>query len=205
MINPEMRARVRRFEKNQTKWLGIPEWKILLALAYDGPQIMYEIAKKRGLKYPTVHRAIKGLRELDWLKVVKEQYSLKHVLTKTYGLTVEGLLWLLSRIPKTVDPTLVDRSSEDELGLRKAWDEKDIRDLRNLETQNDVYLHLLWYFDIASTAKNNTNLFPLIFENWNQFRKVGVADSLATIFPETAFSTLVEQKNCVITIRMNYG
>jgi len=193
----EMRARKRRAEKFEemqirARMLTVPEWRVLLALAYDGPQTMYKIAKTYNFKYPTVHRAMKSIKEIQWVKVVEKKRSVKNVPTKTYGLTREGLLWLLSKIPKTIHPSLADFSEGDSLGLRKTLEEKDISRVENLGTQNDVYLHLLLEFNVDRIAKNNTNLFPLIFENWAFYREIEAAQDFVSEFPETAFSTLID-------------
>jgi len=184
--------RTREFLKSQMKRLRVPEWKTLLALGYGGPQNMYQLAKAYDLKYPMVHRAIKNLEEIRWVEVVDVKLSEKNMPTKIYSLTKEGLLWLLSRIPKTVHPSLVDFSENDSAGLRRTMEEKDISRLENLESQNDVYLHLLFNFDVDRIADKNLQLFPLVFGNWPFYKKIGVAQDIAYEFPETAFSTMVE-------------
>lgn len=96
MANP----RAKKFEKSRLFQLGVPDWKILLSLAYDGPQSKYDISKKYKIAYPVVHRATMSLKKTGWIKVVKQQLSKKDVPTKIYGLTSEGLLWVFSRLPK---------------------------------------------------------------------------------------------------------
>ena len=136
--------------------------------------------------------ATKSLKETRWVEAIEEKLSVKNVPTKIYGLTREGLSWLLSKIPKTIHPSIVDFSESDSLGLRKTMEEKDISKVEDLKTQNDVYLHLLWEFDVDRIARNNTNLFPLIFEKWDFYREIEVAQHFVSEMPETAFSTLVD-------------
>lgn len=188
----QRKQRIQEFERSQMKRLRVPEWRILLALAYNGPQSRYQISKKYNFKYPIVHRATKSLKEIRWVEAIEEKLSVKNRPTKIYGLTRKGLLWLLSKIPKTIHPSLVDFSESDSLVLRKAMEEKDISKVENLKTQNDVYLHLLWESDVDRIAGNNTNLFPLIFENWDFYKEIEVAQHFVSEMPETAFSTLVD-------------
>jgi len=191
----EWKQRKLKFEKWQLKRLSVPEWRILLALAYDGPQNKYVISKAYKnvrVQYATVHRATKHLEKTGWIEVIDTKISEKNMPTKIYSLTREGLLWLFSKIPKTIHPSLVYTPKDDSLDLRKTLNQKDTSKVENLETQNDVYLHLLLDFNIDNIAENNTKLFPIVFENWNTFRKVGVAQGIAAEFPEAAFSTLVD-------------
>lgn len=44
-------------------------------------------------------------------------------------------------------------------------------------------------------ARNNTNLFPLIFEKWDFYREIEVAQHFVSERPETAFFTLVDYYN----------
>jgi len=190
----EREQETREFEESQMKRLKVSEWRVLLTLAYNSPRNRYQISEDLGCKYPPVHRATKSLERIRWVEVVEERRSEKNVPTKVYGLTREGLLWLLSKIPVWVQPSLVF-AEEDSLGLRRTLAEKDISKVKNLKTQNDIYLHLLLDFDVNRIAKNNTHLFPLIFENWTYYREIKVAQDLVSIMPETAFSTLVEYYN----------
>ncbi|MCW3985156.1 MAG: hypothetical protein NWE91_01935 [Candidatus Bathyarchaeota archaeon] len=180
------------FQKSHTKHLGVPEWRVLLALAHGGPRNMYQIAKTYNFKYPVVHRATKNLHEIRWIKIVRRRLSSKNVFATIYSLKSEGLLWLLSRIPRTLHPSLVDFSEPDSLGLRKRIDEQKTCVLANLATQDDVYLHLLFNFDLDKIAKSNSGLFPLVFGNWDLFKEIGVTQCLGCEFPKAAFSTLVE-------------
>ena len=191
----EWKQRKLKFEKLQLKRLSVPEWRILLALAYDGPQNKYGISKAYKnvrVQYATVHRATKHLEKTGWIEVIDTKISEKNMPTKIYSLTREGLLWLFSKIPKTIHPSLVYTPKDDSLDLRKTLNQKDTSKVENLETQNDVYLHLLLDFNINKITENNTKLFPIVFENWNTFRKVGVAQGIAAEFPEAAFSALVD-------------
>lgn len=193
-VTPEERkrqAKIRRFEELRMKRLGVPEWKLLLALAYGGPQNMYQIGKNYDIKYPVVHRAAKALKAIRWIKLLETRKSEKNVETKIYGLTREGLLWLLSKIPKTYHPSLIYSSENDSLSLRKTLETKDTSKVKNLENQNDIYLHLLLDFKVDEIAKNNTKLLPLIFENWDLYKRLELAQSITGEFPEAAFSTLV--------------
>lgn len=188
----EWKERIERFEKLQIRRLRVPEWRLLLVLAYKGPQSMYAIKKTYNLQYATIHRATKSLEKTGWVKVVDTRHSEKNVLTKIYNVTPEGLLWLMSKIPKTIHPSLIDFSECDSLSLRKTLEEKDTAKVANLGTQNDVYLHLLLDFNVNRIAKSNMKLFPLVFGNWDFYIKIGVAQDIASEFPEAAFSTLVD-------------
>jgi len=188
------KEKVQQFEESEVKRLRVPEWRVILALAYNGHQSRYDISKAHNTHYGTVHHSVKNMKKAGWVKVVKKRYSMKNVLTQIYGLTREGLLWLLSRIPRSFHPSLIYSSEEDTLGLRKALSEKDVSKVENLETQRDVHLHLLLDFDfnVDKIAENNTNLFPLIFGNWNLYKELGVTQDIIGELPQTAFSTLVD-------------
>lgn len=188
----ERKNRLRRFEELRMKRLGVPEWKLLLALAYGGPRNMYQIEKNYGIQYPVVHRAAKILKAIMWIELSETRKSEKNVETKIYGLTREGLLWLLSKIPKIYHPSLIYSSENDFLSLRKTLETKDTSKVKNLESQRDIYLHLLLDFKVDEIAKNNTKLFPLIFENWGLCKRLELVQSMTGEFPEAAFSTLVD-------------
>jgi hypothetical protein len=181
----------RKFERSQTRLIGVPEWRVLLILAYDGPQTMYQISKEHKVTYPLVHRATLSLERLNWIGVIETKVSEKNVSKKIYGLTSEGLLWLLSRVPKTIPPTLMDKSLPDPSGLRKAA-AKSISEPKNLETQTDVHIHLLYELNINRIAEANTGLLPLVFEFWKSYAIIGIVSDLTWRFPETAFGALVE-------------
>jgi hypothetical protein len=135
---------------------------------------------------------VKGLQRLDWVAIVGAGMSVKNVGTRTYGITREGLLWLMAKIPKEIHESIVDPSTPDSLGLRKRLHDRDTSKLENLESANDIYLHLLFDFDIEKVVATNTTLFPLVFENWDFFQKIEVAGSLKGEMPEVAFSTLTD-------------
>jgi hypothetical protein len=182
----------KKFERSQMKQLGLPEWKVLLTLAYNGPEHWYQMAQDLGVKYPVVHRATRSLENIGWVEIVDIRLSEKNVPTSFYNVTDEGVLWLFARVPKKVDPSLVDFSLNDSDGLRSTMETKDVSQVENLETRQDVYLHLLWYFNINYIAKHNWRLFPLIFEQWAYYRQIHVTGTLVYLFPETAFTTLVD-------------
>jgi hypothetical protein len=139
-----------------------------------------------------VHRATTSLENIGWVEIVDMQLSEKNMPTSLHNVTAEGLLWLFARVPKKVDPSLVNFSLNDSEDLRSTMETKDVSQVRNLKTPQDVYLHLLRYFNINRIAKHNWRLFPLIFEQWAYYRKIRVTGTLAYLFPETAFATLVD-------------
>jgi DNA-binding MarR family transcriptional regulator len=186
-----------RFERLRALKIGVPMWKVLLALAYDGPQSMYTIFKKHGSKYPVIHTATMKLEKVRWIRTVKKKRSEKNVMTKIYGLTPEGLLWILSKAPKTVAShdikTLLASSGEEK--TKKHFFE--FSKLANLNKQMDVRLHLLREFSsspfgIHRIAKSNADLFPLVFCKWESYKNTGVADWLSFNFVGVADSTLAE-------------
>jgi DNA-binding MarR family transcriptional regulator len=182
----------KEFDRLNSEQLTVPEWKVLLALAYDGQRNMFEISKAYHFAYPLVHRAVKGLVKLRCIEVVDVKRSEKNLKIKIYGLGREGLLWLLSRKPKTFPMELVDPQLEDSLGLRKTLNEKEAFHFQDLKTQRDVHLHLLFEFDMERIALNNTDLFPLVFNNWKSYNEKGIPNSKLSSLPENAFSTLAE-------------
>jgi predicted transcriptional regulator len=188
----EEKAKERKYEQISQKALSRSELKTMLTLAYYGPQNRYNVSKLANIKYPVIHRVMKGLHRLDWVTIVEKGRSMKNVRTRTYGITSEGLLWLMTKIPKEIHESIADPSTPDSLGLREISRKKDTSKLENLESANDFYLHLLFDFNIEQIAAANTALFPLIFENWDFFRKIDVAGSLKGEMPEVAFSTLVD-------------
>ncbi len=189
-----MPKRERMFEESHQKsfFITMSEWRVLLALAYCGPQSMYKIAKKYSFLYPSVHAATKSLKSIGWLRVVKSQLSSKKVRTKIYGLTPKGLLWLFTKIPSRVEPPIVDPTAEDPLGLRKIMDEKDISEVASLENNKDIYLHLVIVFKskMDDIALSNAELLPLVFGVWKLLEENGFSQDLAADAPDVAFSSL---------------
>ena len=58
---------------DEMKRVPIPEWRILLVLAYDGPSTMYNIKQQYDFKYSAIHRATKSFEKLKWIKVVEKR------------------------------------------------------------------------------------------------------------------------------------
>jgi hypothetical protein len=189
--NKKIQENKKSFKESQLRWFKMGEWKVLLALAYGGPNNMYQISKNYEIQYPTVHRGIENLKEVGWIEEVEKRVSEKNIPTRIYGLTREGLLWLFSRIPKTLHPSLAF-AEDDSLGLRETLNRKNVGKIADLEYQKDVYLHLLFEFHAEQIAKNNQNLFPLVFENWDLYKHIQIEQDITDTFPEAAFSTLVE-------------
>ena len=167
----------------QELWqLSIPDWRVLLIFAYDGPSTMYNVKKKYGFKYPPVHRSTRNLEKLQWLKVIRTGHSKKGTKTKIYGLTLVGLLHLLYRIPRGFRSF---RSAE-----KKFLPEEVETDLRKLHTRRDVALYLLCCFDFEKVAEKNQKLLPLIFGKWNHLKKNDVTVDVFSQIIETAHVTL---------------
>ena len=96
-----MSNRKNKFER----WFVEPpraQFKILLRLAQRGPMTKWQLKKKwkryDSIAYSTVHETIKTLQAVGWVKALREEESEKGLLVKIYGLTLEGILWLLSRL-----------------------------------------------------------------------------------------------------------
>jgi hypothetical protein len=167
-------------------------WKILLSLAYDGPESMYGIMLRIMSVYPWVHRVTSDLERTGWIEVVKKQLSEKGVTKKVYGLTVEGLLWIFSKLPKTIPLTPNDLQSQDNVPFKQDEDENDICRFDDINDQRDVYLHMLYRFRVDKIAKANADLLPLVFGEWNSLKKAEVTSILSSGFADAAFSTLIE-------------
>lgn len=195
------------FDKSQSAELRVPEWKVLLALAYGGPRNRYQIVKSQGFQYPLVHRAIKTLESIGWIRVFKEEISAKNVKTKTYGLTSEGLLWLFSKIPRTIDPSLIDNTPYDATKESTSMRAEPVYEpkLKDLENQHQIHFHLLQDFDYDKIAENFTSDFPLIFQNWEHYKKNGIADYLTWRFPDVAFSSLIDYFHNFSGLRDRFG
>ncbi len=84
------------------------------------------------MKYPVVHRAIRSLRDLGWIKVTGKELTVKNVKSIKYGLTAEGVLWLLSKRPKEVPPSVFEetwnRDAIDDHSVDKA-SESEVKEL----------------------------------------------------------------------------
>ena len=163
----------------------IPEWRILLVLAYDGPLTMYKIKTKHKFIYPSVHRATKNLEKLKWIKVIERRRAQKGGTTKVYGLTLVGLLHLLYRIPKWFRPSEIYANKE------KVVLPKEVEtDLTKLRTQEDVALHLLYCFKFDEVAENCQRLLPLIYGKWNHFKDNRVSIDVFSSMIKVAHVTL---------------
>ena len=169
----------------------IPEWRILLVLAYDGPSTMYKIKKEYDFQYSAIHVATKGLEKLKWIRVVERKRGQKGGTIKVYGLTLVGLLHLLYRIPKWT------RSSEI-YATRKTKEllPKEVKtDLKELSTQQDVALHLFYCFKFDKVAENYRRLLPLIYGKWNRFKNNDVSIDVFSSMVEVAHVTLADYYN----------
>jgi DNA-binding MarR family transcriptional regulator len=180
------------FERFQTMRIAASEWRVLLALAYDGPQSMYAISKKNKTLYPTVHRATSNLKKNKWVEVTATRPSEKNVTTNTYSLTREGLLWIFTRKARTIPAKLVDSSNDDETVKRRMKRMENAKNMKleNMKTETDFHLHLLFSLDVDKIAEANAKLFPSVFEKWDSYRKSDIAFVLSQAFPEAALSTL---------------
>lgn len=180
------------FERFQTMRIGASEWRVLLALAYNGPQSMYTIHKENKILYSGVHRATLNLRKNNWVVVTATPRSEKNVTTNIYSLTSEGLLWVFSRKPRTIPVELLEFSGDDEAVRRRVerLENAGSMRLKNMKTETDVHLHLLFGFDVDKIAEANAKLFPSIFGKWDSYRKSDIAFVLSQAFPDAALSTL---------------
>lgn len=175
-----------RFNELRTRKMAVPEWKVLLALAHDGPKTMYELKKILGIAYPAVHKATKCLEQLKWIEIIRREKSEKNVTMMIYGLTKEGLLWMFSRIPVTAAssyfPTVPGPHAKEERLIA----------LRGLKSQKDVELHLPTSFNLKEIAEKNAELFPQVFACWDLYEKIKVTRHLFESLPEAAMSTLCD-------------
>jgi DNA-binding PadR family transcriptional regulator len=138
----------------------------------------------RKVAYSAIHKATKSLEKLKWVAIVREEKSKKQVTRKIYSLTREGLLWVLSQIPTLSTRSLAFNESA-KPSPRSSKPAKS-KSQRNLEAR------LFPAFDIRKTARKNTELFPVVFENWDFFKRIKVADRLFDGFPQAAMSTLCD-------------
>ena len=164
---------------------AIPEWKVLLVFAYDGPLTMYQIMKKYGFKYSAIHRATKNLETLRWIKVIERKLGDKGGTIKIYGLTLVGLLHLLYRIPTVFCLPRVYTAKE-----KRLLPEEVKTDLRKLHTREDVGLYLIYCFDFDQVAESNLRLLPLIYGKWDHFRKNQVTFNVFSSMVDVANVTL---------------
>lgn len=164
----------------------IPEWRILLVLAYDGPSTMYQIKKKYGFKYSSIHRATKSLEKLKWIKVVERRRAQKGGTTKVHGLTLVGLLHVLYRIPKWFLPSEIYTTREEKWLLPKEVK----TDVRKLRTQQDVAFHLLYCFKFNEVAENYQRLLPMIYGKWTHFKNNHVTINVFSSMVKVAHVTL---------------
>lgn len=166
----------------------IPQWRILLVLAYDGPSIMYQIKKKYRFQYPSVHRATKKLEEIKWINVVERRRAQKGGITKVYGLTLVGLLHLLYRIPKWIRPSEIYATRK----IKELLPKEVKTDLKELRTQQDVALHLLYCFKFDEVAEKHRGLLPLIYGKWNHFKNNKVSVDVFSSMVKVAHVTLAD-------------
>ena len=164
----------------------IPEWRILLVLAYDGPSTMYKIKKKYNFQYSAIHVATKSLEKLKWIRVVERKHGQKGGTTKVYGLTLVGLLHLLYRIPKGIRPSEIYATRK----TRELLPEEVKTDLTELSTQQDVALHLFYCFKFDKVAENYRRLLPLIYGKWKHFKDNDVSIDVFSSMVEVAHVTL---------------
>jgi len=192
-VDKDQEERIIKFNNSQRVRLTVSEWKVLLAFAYNGPSSMYFIGKNYDMRYAAVLRATRKLEKMGWIKLLKEGKSQKNVTVKTYGLTLEGLLWFFSRIPKSVYPGLIEEFVDD-FGrkLRERLENEDLNLISKLRTNDDIYLHLLFYLDIDKIAEKNGHLWPQVFGNWKKLKDLKIDGDIKWLLPETAFSSLLE-------------
>lgn len=192
-VDKDLEERIIKFNNSQRVRLTVSEWKVLLAFAYNGPSSMYFIGKNYDMRYAAVLRATRKLEKMGWIKLLKKGKSQKNVTVKTYGLTLEGLLWFFSRIPKSVYPGLIGEFVDDfGLKLRERLENEDLNLISKLRTNDDVYLHLLFYLDIDKIAEKNGHLWPQVFGNWKKLKDLKIDGDIEWLLPETAFSSLLE-------------
>lgn len=175
-----------RFNELRTRVIMVPEWKVLLALAYDGPKTMFDLSKFLDMAYPAVHKATKCLEQLKWVKIIRRGMSVKNVPTKVYGLTKEGLLWMFSRLS---DPVTISHSRT----MRRSHAKSEtMMALRDLKRQKDFDSYLRENFDMDKIAKTNSDLIPHVLAHWDFFEEIDVADDLFRNLSQAAMSTLCD-------------
>lgn len=193
-----------KFDESHFVQPPVSQWKALLATAYDGPWNAYQLSRKYEMKHPVMHRAIKALVGLGWVKACGKVLTLKNVKAINYRLTAEGLLWLFSRRPKDIPPPFFDElwkkgkyhdMDEDKMPAKdanaKPFEER-VDSVKNMATQEDVHMHLLFDLDVDRIAEKNAKLFPAVFGIWEIHKKAALSGSIMSFLPELAFSTLSE-------------
>jgi len=192
----------REFEKSQVARLAVSQWKVLLALAYDGQENPYQVANKYRMAYPVVHRAVKVLKGLGWIRVMRREKNIKNANTYIYGMTDKGLLWFFSRLPKETPHKWIEglwekdtSSNQERKEAPYPEDLKASEDISSLvgriTTDEDVHKHLLFDLDVDRIAEN-TKLFPAVLGTWEIHKKAAMSGSITSFLPELAFSTLSE-------------
>ena len=180
-------ARALKFNELRTRKLSVLELRVLLTLADNGPLTMYSIARMQKVAYSAIHKATKSLEKLKWVAIEREEKSEKQVTKKIYSLTREGLLWVLSQIPTLSTRALAfnEFAKPSPRSLKSAKSKSQ----RNLEAR------LFPAFNIRKTARKNSELFPVVFENWSFCERIKVADRLFAGFSQAALSTLCDYYN----------
>jgi hypothetical protein len=193
-----------KFDESHVAQLPVSQWKAILAVAYDGPWNAYQLSRKYEMKPPVMHRAIKALVRLGWVKACGRVRTSKNVKAINYRLTAEGVLWLLAKRPKDIPPPFYDElwkrgkyhvMDEDEIPAKdvvaKPFEES-IDSVKNMKAQEDVHMHLLFDLDVDRIAEKNAELFPAVFGVWEIHKKATMSGSITFFLPEIAFSTLSE-------------
>jgi hypothetical protein len=181
----------REFSERHQSILSISFMKTLLGLAYYGPRNQWELKNNTGLRYASVHSAIKSLERWGFVRLKVKGVSAKGGETKIYGLTGTGLLSLLARIPTKIYSSM---SAHEFLlthaGFGDLEQRKDLLDLRELETEKELAGHLLFFFFLRldEIAEHGADLFPLVFGKWSLLKSKDIRMDID--LPDIGFESL---------------
>jgi DNA-binding Lrp family transcriptional regulator len=116
--------------------------RVLLHLAENGPSSQFEIAKKAGVDYSSVHDAVKRLEKAGLIRMAEEKLNEKRVKSKIYHLTLTGLCRALDtqKLWDKVDTVLEKWEHLEPMlfGKWKSWTGKPLREEALLALKHTV-------------------------------------------------------------------
>jgi DNA-binding MarR family transcriptional regulator len=112
--------------------LRINDVRVLLHLAENGPASQFEIHKRAGVDYSSVHDAVKRLEKAGLVRMAEERLNEKRVKSKIYRLTLIGLCRALDtqKLWDKVDTVLEKWEHLEPMlfGKWKSWTGKPLRE-----------------------------------------------------------------------------
>ena len=166
----------------EPKSLRNSELMVMFVLCKEGFKTKAELSKLTGRRWQTVSTIVKRFMNMGLVEVVGETRSEKGVKIEIYGLTREGWLSFIGRIPRW-------NLSLNEVAKKRLFNKRHItriewNDYKVKRDNSNVYLEMMFRLLNGEFSRCHRHLFPLVFEHEKE------SMAFDGLLPQIAFETL---------------